>query len=133
LRSGVWLRPDNLPAAAVPAPVAEQCAFFVGRPDEAGDLDVAALFAVHEWAATAHELLGGLAATHGWLRDRDAEALGETFVIAAATTRHLTLDPLLPKQLLPADWPGSALRQSYDTYQRDFARTWRAWYRSTLA
>lgn len=130
LRSGVWLRPHNLPEATVPAPVAEQCTFFVAQPD--AGVDATGLFALHQWALDGHELLAALARTHDGLRAREADALGETFVIAAATTRHLTLDPLLPSELLPRAWPGPALRRAYDAYQRDFAATWRAWYRSTV-
>ncbi|HVV36369.1 MAG TPA: PaaX family transcriptional regulator C-terminal domain-containing protein [Acidimicrobiales bacterium] len=124
LRAGVWIRPDNLPASAAHA----ECVWFTGEPDDAIDVD--ALFGVPEWAEVAGELLEELAATAPRLRDRDPDALAETFVIAAATTRHLTLDPLLPRQLLPDDWPGDELRRTYDAYQSDFAATWRQWFRS---
>ena len=39
--------------------------------------------------------------------------------------RHLQADPLLPAELLPADWPGARLRATYDG--------WDARYRATLA
>ena len=125
LREGVWLRPDNLDLAADAA-----CTWFVGQPDS--PVAVRSLFGLDEWAATARSLLEQLSSTAGALRARDADALGETFVIAAETTRHLTLDPLLPDELLPRHWPGRRLRDAYDAYQEDFAATWRDWYRSTL-
>jgi phenylacetic acid degradation operon negative regulatory protein len=33
--------------------------------------------------------------------------------------RHLASDPLLPAVLLPADWPGAALRSAYAAYQEE--------------
>ncbi len=125
LREGVWIRPDNLEVERDPS-----CAWFLGRSDE--DLDVHALFGLDEWASTALRLLDALRDSVGSLRDLDADALGETFIIAAATTRHLTVDPLLPSELLPAKWPGEQLRNAYDQYQDHFSATWRHWYRSTL-
>jgi phenylacetic acid degradation operon negative regulatory protein len=131
LREGVWLRPDNLPEEPTHArAVADaQCHWFTGASGES--LDVASIFATDQWAAVARELLDELTATAPRLRARDADALGETFVIAAAATRHLTLDPLLPRELLPTDWPGVELRRTYDAYQDAFAATWRRWYRAT--
>ena len=131
LREGVWIRPDNVPLDESTARrvVDAQCTWFTGAPE--GELDVAELFGLTDWSAVASELLDALRTTGAPLRVRDADALGDTFVVAAATTRHLTLDPLLPRELLPKGWPGPDLRRAYDTYQRDFAATWRAWYRST--
>ncbi len=129
LREGVWVRPDNLPAESLPV-ADEQCAWFAGRFLDG--VDANELFDLDSWARSAAELLRSLDETVDGLRARDASVLGDTFVIAAATTRHLTLDPLLPAPLLPADWPGEKLRDAYDDYQRHFAATWRAWYRSTL-
>ena len=123
LREGVWVRPDNLPAITHP-----ECVWVTGTLDET--IDVAALFGTDEWASVARELLDDLAATAPRLAARDADVLAETFVIAAAATRHLTLDPLLPRELLPRDWPGDALREAYDAYQSDFTATWRQWFKS---
>ncbi|OSP39689.1 PaaX domain-containing protein, C- domain protein, partial [Streptomyces sp. 13-12-16] len=33
--------------------------------------------------------------------------------------RHLLADPVLPPALLPADWPGDALRSAYGGYRRE--------------
>ena len=123
LREGVWVRPDNVASFTN-----DECVWITGTLDD--DVDVDALFATHAWAAVARELLSELAATAPRLRARDADALADTFMLAAATTRHLTLDPLLPHQLLPKDWPGDELRRAYDDYQTDFAATWRQWFRS---
>lgn len=125
LREGVWLRPDNLEVEADPS-----CIWAVGTLDD--KLDVDALFGLTEWSRTAASMLRELKRTVGALERRDPDALGETFILAAATTRHLTVDPLLPDELLPSDWPGEKLRNAYDEYQDNFSATWRHWYRSTL-
>lgn len=125
-REGVWIRPDNLDVAADPA-----CAWFVGATDES--IDVGSLFALDDWATTARLLQRELDRTVAALERRDPTALGETFIIAAATTRHLTIDPLLPDELLPNGWPGRTLRNAYDAYQDHFSATWRDWYRATLS
>lgn len=122
LREGVWLRPDNVAVERDPS-----CIWIVGTNDE--PIDVGDLFGLDEWAETARALLGELERTVPSLRERDASALGETFIVAAATTRHLTVDPLLPAELLPTGWPGEELRRAYDDYQAQFAATWRAWFK----
>ena len=38
------------------------------------------------------------------------------FVVAAAMVRHLLTDPMLPAELLPADWPGARLRAAYHDF-----------------
>jgi phenylacetic acid degradation operon negative regulatory protein len=38
------------------------------------------------------------------------------FVAAAATVRHLLTDPVLPAELLPDNWPGAELRQTYHDF-----------------
>ena len=124
LREGVWLRPDNLDVHADPS-----CVWIVGTND--APLDVDSLFGLTAWAETARATLRELERTVASLERRDADALGETFVIAAAATRHLTIDPLLPQELLPKDWPGRTLRNAYDAYQDHFSATWRDWYRTT--
>jgi phenylacetic acid degradation operon negative regulatory protein len=130
LREAVWVRPNNLPPdESQAAHVADaQCTWATGTLDSEPDVD--ALFGVTDWAAAARELLDELRATAPRLERRDADALGDTFVIAAAATRHLTLDPLLPHELLPEDWPGDELRRVYDAYDAAFAATWRDWYRA---
>jgi phenylacetic acid degradation operon negative regulatory protein len=37
-------------------------------------------------------------------------------------------DPLLPDELLPATWPGAALRAEYDRYDTAYRSTLRAWF-----
>ncbi|HET9380072.1 MAG TPA: PaaX family transcriptional regulator C-terminal domain-containing protein [Streptomyces sp.] len=59
---------------------------------------------------------------------RDRHAGGEDRPAArlaayAAVVRHLLTDPVLPPELLPADWPGPALRTAYADYRRELTRT----------
>ena len=37
-------------------------------------------------------------------------------MVSAAALRHLLDDPLLPPELLPADWPGPRLRAHYQRF-----------------
>ncbi|KOV57194.1 PaaX family transcriptional regulator C-terminal domain-containing protein [Streptomyces sp. MMG1121] len=111
LREGVWLRPANLdrPLPGDLHSVALTCA---ARPDEpAGDL-VARLWPLDAWAATARALLTRTAA---------GRTPADRLTAYAAAVRHLLADPVLPPGLLPADWPGEALRTAYAAYQRELA------------
>ena len=57
----------------------------------------------------------------------DRESLAPGFVLSAAVLRHFVADPLLPRELLPRDWPGAALRRDYDRYDALFRRRLREW------
>ncbi|MFF5982298.1 PaaX family transcriptional regulator C-terminal domain-containing protein [Streptomyces olindensis] len=109
LREGVWLRPANL-RRALPddlGRVAECCAARPARP--AREL-AAGLWPLDAWSATARALLA-----HVTRADRPADRL----TAFAAVVRHLLADPVLPPELLPADWPGAELRAAYTRYQRE--------------
>ncbi|GAA4138007.1 PaaX family transcriptional regulator C-terminal domain-containing protein [Actinomadura keratinilytica] len=103
LREGTWLRPANL-ARPRPDVVLRQCTYLRGRPecDPAGL--TATLWDLAAWAADAAVLLDAL--------DR-ATSLADRFTVSAAVLGHLLRDPLLPDELLPADWPGPELRARY--------------------
>ena len=64
-------------------------------------------------SATGRELLDEMAA---------ATDVPGRFVAAAAMVRHLLTDPVLPDELLPADWPGAALRKAYYELRRGTGR-----------
>ena len=135
LREGVWVRPENLDPDRLPASravVDAQCRTFVGPL--AGDGDAAALAAslwdLDGWAGRADELRAGLDELLPGLETGDTAVLAPAFVRSAAVLRHLLADPLLPDALLPADWPGAALRREYDHYDTVFNRSWKAWFRS---
>ncbi|MGH3745002.1 MAG: PaaX family transcriptional regulator C-terminal domain-containing protein, partial [Mycobacteriales bacterium] len=60
------------------------------------------------WAGEARALLAAMAA--------EAEP-ARVFTVSAAVVRLLRRDPLLPAELLPADWPGAQLRETYADYE----------------
>jgi phenylacetic acid degradation operon negative regulatory protein len=66
------------------------------------------------WVLTGQQLLDQMAA---------AADIPERFVVAAAMVRHLLTDPMLPAELLPADWPGARLRAAYTDFVSQL--TWR--------
>ncbi|MGW0629208.1 PaaX family transcriptional regulator C-terminal domain-containing protein [Streptomyces sp. NPDC002758] len=109
LREGVWLRPANL-SRTLPddlEPVAQTYTAWPGLPPR--DL-VAGLWPLDAWAGTSRALLAHVAGA-----DRPADRL----TAFAAVVRHLLTDPVLPAELLPADWPGTHLRAAYADYQRE--------------
>ena len=44
------------------------------------------------------------------------------FALSITVVRHLELDPLLPAELIPRQWPGSALRSTYRRFDEVFKR-----------
>ena len=52
------------------------------------------------------------------------------FELSAAVLRHLQADPLLPTELVPADWPGARLRAVYEEWDARYRSTLRAWSRN---
>jgi phenylacetic acid degradation operon negative regulatory protein len=123
VREGVWARPANLPRDAASGDVWEvldrQCGWWQARPDDVQEL-VASLFDPAGWAARGSLLLARLSSVTGRLEGSEP-ALAEGFVAGAASLQHLRHDPLLPAELLPARWPGDALRAAYLRYQPAYA------------
>ena len=81
------------------------------RDDDPAGL-AALLWDLPAWAAAGHRLLAVMG---------DAGDLPARFETAAAVVRHLLTDPVLPPSLLPAGWPGAALRQCYTDFAADLA------------
>jgi phenylacetic acid degradation operon negative regulatory protein len=102
LREGVWLRPANV-EPSLPDEVLSRVRVLHGRDDDPTEL-AGLLWNLPAWAATGRRLLDDMAAA--------ADVPGR-FVAAAGIVRHLLTDPVLPDELLPDDWPGTALRDSY--------------------
>jgi len=44
----------------------------------------------------------------------------QTFMIAAAVVRFLRIEPQLPSVLAPLTWTATALRSTYDEFNRSF-------------
>ncbi|MHA3023600.1 PaaX family transcriptional regulator C-terminal domain-containing protein [Mycobacterium sp. BMJ-28] len=103
LREGLWLRPDNLPR---PVPVAGRVRVLSSRDDDPAGL-AALLWDLPGWAETGRMLLAQMAGA--------ADVPGR-FAAAAGIVRHLVTDPVLPAELVPADWPGDALRRVYQEF-----------------
>lgn len=77
------------------------------------------------WVGRSRELLGELER----LSTITQPSLAPGFVLSAAVLRHLQSDPLLPTELLPERWPGTALRATYDDWDRRYRAALRAWAR----
>lgn len=111
LREGVWLRPDNLDAD-LPAEVRTRSRILTARDADPADL-AARLWDLTGWARTGRELLDAMGG---------AADVPSRFTAAAAVVRHLLADPVLPGDLLPADWPGERLRADYADFVAELAR-----------
>ena len=141
LRDGTWIRPDNL-ELELPENVGQDVVSFIGPLGRLGRLGSSSLepepatlcrfatelFRLEEWSKAARVLLDELTAS----RPGGPEQLADGFVLSAAVLRHLQADPLLPVDLLPADWLGERLRRAYDGWDRsyrellaDWSRRWR--------
>jgi phenylacetic acid degradation operon negative regulatory protein len=105
LREGVWMRPDNLELDLAEEDHA-RVRIMQARDDHPAEL-AGQLWDLPSWARTGHRLLTDMS---------DATDVPAGFVVAAAMVRHLLTDPVLPEELLPADWPGSRLRAAYNDF-----------------
>jgi phenylacetic acid degradation operon negative regulatory protein len=109
LREGVWTRPDNLPRddAAEPGTVR-----LLARPEDPPGL-TRNLWDLGAWADTGVRLLDST---------RNGTTFADRFTAAAALVRHLRSDPALPDDLLPDDWPATAMRQGYEDFRTEIKR-----------
>jgi phenylacetic acid degradation operon negative regulatory protein len=103
LREGVWMRPANLPWRPDPA-YAASVEVLSARPEREPRELAGRLFALDGWADEGGRLLDHF---------HEVSSLRDRVTAAAAIVRHLTVDPLLPPELLPAGWPGERLRTAY--------------------
>jgi phenylacetic acid degradation operon negative regulatory protein len=105
LREGVWMRPDNL-EFDMDVEVRARMRIVQARDDAPAEL-AGQLWDLPSWAGTGQRLVAEMS------RAGDVPA---RFVVAAAIVRHLLTDPVLPDELLPADWPGTRLRTNYNDF-----------------
>lgn len=124
-REGVWLRPANLHRAP-PRPVATetQCLWFEARPEDDPVMLARQLWPLDDWAHRGRRLRAALERSTG---------LAEGFMLSAAVLRHLLSDPLLPDELLPADWPGPELREQYERFDTSYQARLREYTRESTA
>ncbi|MEZ5247008.1 MAG: PaaX family transcriptional regulator C-terminal domain-containing protein [Acidimicrobiales bacterium] len=132
-REGVWLRPDNLDPERLPSArevVATQTERYLATP--AGDPAalVVELFDLEPWATEARKHIRRMSAMSDRLDAGSPGSLADGFAVAAHSLRHLVADPLLPVELHPPEWPATALRRSYDEYDRTYRRHLSAFFRS---
>ncbi|WP_217169830.1 PaaX family transcriptional regulator C-terminal domain-containing protein [Streptomyces sp. AC512_CC834] len=109
LREGVWLRPANL-GRPLPAELDRVAERLTSRPEAPARELAARLWPLDDWSDGARALLAHV--------DR-ARRPADRLTAFAAVVRHLLADPVLPAELLPPDWPGTALRDAYTRYQRE--------------
>lgn len=109
LREGVWTRPANL-LQQFDGAAAEQCLVFEGRYQNDAGL-AGTLWDLPAWAAEARRLCGEL---------DSADSLVAGFIASTEVLRHLLIDPCLPPELLPTDWPGDELRQRYAEFNATY-------------
>jgi phenylacetic acid degradation operon negative regulatory protein len=122
LREGIWIRPDNLDQDRLPTQrevLDRQCVHFHDAATDIAAETIRSLFGLDDWAADARRLTSAV-------RDEiDAEAVGADdfaywFGLSVTVVRHLQLDPLLPAELIPPEWPGQDLRSAYRPFNEVF-------------
>jgi len=111
LRKGVWLRPANL-IRDRHATALEQCTFFLARLQDDSEVFVRTLWDLDGWAADARGLCREIGKATG---------LVDGFLLATAVFQHLQFDPVLPRELLPAHWPGPDLREGWAEFSASYA------------
>jgi phenylacetic acid degradation operon negative regulatory protein len=131
LREGVWIRPDNLDPQRLPmsrAVLDQQCTHFHRAATDIDADAVRSLFSLDEWAHDAKRLL---TAMNDELH-RPAGSFTHQFELSVAVVRHLQLDPVLPAELIPDEWPGPALRRTYRRFDNAFKKRLNDAFRSSL-
>lgn len=113
LRPDIWLRPAN-----VPGPDAGDELVVTRGPIEGRDPVALAgrLWDLDELAGTARTLTGTVEAALPALRSEDPTSLPDAFMTSVAVVRFLQREPLLPGELVGADWPADTLRRVYDRF-----------------
>lgn len=105
LREGVWMRPDNL-GLDLDDDVRDRVRILHSRDDAPEEL-AGQLWDLRSWARAGQRLVDEMST---------ATDIPTKFSTAAAIVRHLLTDPVLPEELLPADWPGMRLRSVYNDF-----------------
>ena len=124
LREGVWMRPTNL-EVDLDTDVTDHAVLVRGTPDTDATELAAGLWDLSAWSTAAGDLLRRLERTP----PTDHSVLAPGFVLSASVLRHLQADPLLPADLLPPTWRGTALRQAYRSWDEAYRVQLAAWHR----
>ena len=99
------MRPDNL-GLELDDELRDRVRIMQARDDAPAEL-AGRLWDLPSWAHNGQQLLVDMSS---------AADVPARFVLAAAIVRHLLTDPVLPDELLPADWPGTPLRAAYNDF-----------------
>jgi phenylacetic acid degradation operon negative regulatory protein len=124
LREGIWIRPDNLER-----PVLTGVQWWRASPEVEPVPLAARLFRLRAWQRRGVQLLDRVERATAALAHGDDGLVADAFVTGALTLRHIHSDPLLPKPLLPREWPATELRDAYGVFQRAFGAAAAAWFR----
>ncbi|HTQ17319.1 PaaX family transcriptional regulator C-terminal domain-containing protein, partial [Mycobacterium sp.] len=92
------------------------------------------LFSLDDWAEDASELIEAMDVELVALqdkRDHSAERLAHEFAVSVVVVRHLQLDPQLPVELVPHNWPAHRLRSTYRRFDDAFQQLMYSAFRRT--
>ncbi|MGH3541429.1 MAG: PaaX family transcriptional regulator C-terminal domain-containing protein [Mycobacterium sp.] len=124
LREGVWLRPDNLGAQRLPTSrtvLDRQCVHFHNAATDIPPETLRSLFCLDVWAEDARMLIAAMDDELDPAGQHDTTASFRfQFALSIAVMRHLQLDPLLPAELTPDEWPGQTVRSAYRAFDSAF-------------
>jgi len=132
LQPGVWVRPDNLDLsleAVLREYGLEEEVLWTCGPLHHGRKDAALVRDLFELDRAARAIDRACRDLQTSVRRLDTltreRALVETFTVGGRAIKTLFDDPLLPAELLPADWRGDDLRDRFARYDRIGRARWR--------
>jgi phenylacetic acid degradation operon negative regulatory protein len=89
-----------------------QCVHFHGAATDVTTEFARSLFNLDDWAVDARRLTRAMRDELA-VEAMHADDFPYQFALSIAAVRHLQLDPLLPAELVPDEWPGHDLRTTY--------------------
>jgi phenylacetic acid degradation operon negative regulatory protein len=109
---GVWVAPSGVP---IPEQAASAIRLEVSAEDDSGRRLLSESWPLHRTADAYQKFMKTFEPLRGWIdrRERlsDADAFTARILLIHHYRRVVLRDPLLPTELLPADWPGRAARK----------------------
>jgi phenylacetic acid degradation operon negative regulatory protein len=109
---GVWVAPSGVP---IPEEAAGAIRLEVSAEDDSGRRLLSESWPLHRTADAYQKFMKTFEPLRGWIdrRERlsDADAFTARILLIHHYRRVVLRDPLLPTELLPADWPGRAARK----------------------
>ncbi len=115
LRPDIWMRPANLPAPS-PTPALIVTTGALAGIDRIDLRD--RLWDVDELRRRGTVLLTAVERQRLATDWDDPTSIPDVFLTSAAVVRYLRDEPLLPPELVPADWPADRLRPDYDRLEQ---------------